>query len=76
MKLSPLENFRVYLQAKNQPHPHFFLEILQRYANIYFCVLLAIYTHNDNINLIENFGVILHAKNKLHHPLLFLDITF
>ena len=51
-----VQNFRVYLQAKNQlqPPPYAFLEILQRYANFLFWVLwacLVAHTQNDSINL-------------------------
>ena len=49
-----VENLRVHLQAKNQIHPHTFLEILQRYANFLCWVLwacLVALTQNDGINL-------------------------
>ena len=43
----------VYLQAKNQLHPHAFLEILQRYANLFWVLWACLITHtqSDSINL-------------------------
>ena len=49
-----VENFRIYLQAKEPLQPHVFLEILHRYANFLFWVLWACldtHTQNGNINL-------------------------
>ena len=49
-----VENFRIYLQAKEPLQPHVFLEILHRYANFLFWVLWACldtHTQNGSINL-------------------------
>ena len=44
-----VENFRIYLQAKEPLQPHVFLEILHRYANFLFWVLWAcLYKHTQN----------------------------
>ena len=44
--------------------PCIFLEIAQRYANLYWvlCAFLATHTQNDSIDLLKT----LHAKNKPH----------
>ena len=53
------------MQAKNQLHPHAFLEILQRYVNL-FCALwacLVAHTQNDSINLYKNLMFIYIINN-------------
>ena len=52
-----VENFCVYLQAKNQLHHPCFLDTLQRYANFLFwvlCACLATHTQYDCVNLYNN----------------------
>ena len=56
-------NFHNYLHVKNQLHHHFVLTILQRYANLLFCVFgacLAMHTYNESIT--HFFLEILHFK--------------
>ena len=51
--------------------PHAVMEILQRYANLFWVLwaCLVTITQNDTYRLGEDFNVSLHTKNKLHNSL-------
>ena len=72
-----VENFCVYLHAKNQLHPPRFSEDIAKICKLLIFGILGIpgYAHPKwYYQLVENFDVYLGAK-KLHHPLLSWDIT-
>ena len=77
---SIVEIFCAYLQAKNQLHSHDFLEILQRYPNLFWelWAFLVTQTPQNWSSIVStcrsiNFDVYLHAKNKLHYSVVSWD---
>ena len=73
-----VENFRVYLQAKNQLHsPHFSGDIAKICKLIFGTLGMPDYTNPKWwYQLVQDFDVHLHAKKAFYHSPLSWDITF
>ena len=76
-----VENFRVYLQAKNQFHPTCLSGDLAKIIKLLILGTLGMpgYIHpklsfwvyaTKHAQSVEHFNAYLHAKNRLHHSLL------
>ena len=74
-----VEKFRVYLQTENQLHSPIFSGHFAKICKLAILCTLPMpgYAHSKlYYQLVRDFDVYLHAKNKLYHSLLSWDITF